>query len=102
MKMKISLFKHTESPNISPSVMEHSDIDDDECWADRSSRYTRIAPPIIVTFDEYPKEDMVSAQVIRLNEMIDTIRAEATAKVEELQQIKRDLLQIEYIPAGEE
>lgn len=101
MRLKISAFARTGCPN-ELMVCEHYNLDDETAWADGSDSYVRIAPPVIVDFSELPKEDVITSHVKNIDEKIDEIRADSTKKIEQLTQAKRDILQIEYIPAGEE
>lgn len=106
MKLRLSIFARRGDPK-DLYICQHEENDDDaygegKVWCDNHSDYIRLATPSTCDFLDLDKEEIIQAHVDGIDEKITDVRARANAAIEELTQRKRDLLQITFVPAGEE
>lgn len=106
MKMRLSIFARKGDPK-DLYICQHEENDDTaygsgKVWCDGHPDYIRLTTPGNCDFLDLDREKIIQEHVDGIDQKITDVRARANAAIEELTQRKRDLLQITFVPAGEE
>ena len=106
MKLRLSIFARKGDPK-DLYICQHEENDDasygeGKVWCDGHPDYIRLAENNTCEFLDLDREKIIQEHVDGIDQKITDVRARANAAIEELTQRKRDLLQITFVPAGEE
>ena len=89
MKIKLALFKTNYN-----SVSAISTDEDGTCWADEDSDYVRMTESAEVEFQELDRSKVVDAELKKINEQENKIRAAFSAAISELEDRRASILSL--------